>query len=121
MPRRKKGRAISGYVVVDKPEGPSSTQVVGKVRWAFDARKAGHGGTLDPLASGVLVVALGEATKLLPFITDDLKAYRYRVRWGQATTTDDREGAVIHQSPVRPTLEALRAKLRAVEGEIGRA
>ena len=100
MARRKKGRDISGWLVVDKPAGLTSTAVVNKVRWAFDAKKAGHAGTLDPDATGVLAVALGEATKTVPYITDALKAYEFTVRFGQATRTDDAEGEVIwsHQT-----------------------
>ena len=89
---RKKGRDISGWLVVDKPAGVTSTAVVNKVRWAFDAKKAGHAGTLDPAATGVLAVALGEATKTVPFITDALKCYRFTVQLGTATETDDDEG-----------------------------
>ena len=95
---RKKGRDISGWLIVDKPAGIGSTQVVGKVRWALDARKAGHAGTLDPAATGLLAVALGEATKTIPFITEALKAYRFTVRFGQATDTDDAEGTVLAES-----------------------
>ena len=76
---RKKGREVSGWLVVDKPAGITSTSVVNKVRWAFDAKKAGHAGTLDPAATGVLAVALGEATKTVPYITDALKCYRFAV------------------------------------------
>ena len=103
MGRRKKGRDISGWIVVDKPAGPTSTAVVNKVRWAFDARKAGHSGTLDPDATGILAVALGEATKTVPFVTDALKAYTFTVRLGQATRTDDAEGEVIATSDLRPS------------------
>ena len=115
---RKKGREISGWVVIDKPAGVTSTAVVGKVRWAFDARKAGHAGTLDPAATGVLAVALGEATKTVPFITDALKCYRFAVRWGAATATDDAEGAVIETSDARPSDDGIRAALAAFRGEI---
>jgi tRNA pseudouridine55 synthase len=118
MARKRKGRDISGWVVVDKPAGLTSTAVVNKVRWAFDAKKAGHAGTLDPEATGVLAVALGEATKTVPYITDALKAYRFTVRWGQATNTDDAEGEVIAQSDSRPTEAALRAALPGFEGDI---
>ncbi|MEE4348320.1 MAG: tRNA pseudouridine(55) synthase TruB, partial [Paracoccaceae bacterium] len=89
MGRKRKGRDISGWLVVDKPAGLTSTAVVNKVRWALDANKAGHAGTLDPEATGVLAVALGEATKTVPYITDALKAYRFTIRLGQATNTDD--------------------------------
>lgn len=118
MGRTKKGRAISGWVVIDKPAGITSTAVVNKVKWAFDAQKAGHAGTLDPAATGVLAVALGEATKTVPYITDALKCYRFRVRFGAATTTDDAEGSVIETSDARPTDDAIRAALAAFRGEI---
>ena len=103
MGRKRKGRNISGWLVIDKPAGITSTAVVNKVRWALDAQKAGHAGTLDPEATGVLAVALGEATKTVPYITDALKAYEFTVRLGQATNTDDAEGQVIAQSDARPT------------------
>jgi tRNA pseudouridine55 synthase len=115
---RKKGRDISGWLVVDKPAGVTSTTVVNKVRWAFDARKAGHAGTLDPAATGVLAVALGEATKTVAHITDALKCYRFAVRLGAATTTDDAEGAVIATSPDRPGDDRLQAALAAFRGDI---
>ena len=118
MARTKKGRAISGWLIVDKPAGITSTAVVNKVKWAFDAQKAGHAGTLDPAATGVLAVALGEATKTVPYITDALKCYRFRVRFGAATTTDDAEGSVIETSDARPTDDAIRAALAAFRGEI---
>lgn len=118
MSRRRKGRDVSGWLIVDKPAGITSTAVVNKVRWAFDAKKAGHAGTLDPEATGVLAVALGEATKTVPFITDAMKAYRFTVRLGQATNTDDAEGEVIAQSDVRPTDELIRAALPAFTGDI---
>lgn len=118
MARRKKGRDISGWLVVDKPAGPTSTAVVNKVRWAFDAKKAGHAGTLDPQATGVLAIALGEATKTVPYITDALKAYRFTVRFGQATNTDDAEGLVIGESPARPSDDEIRAALSQFIGEI---
>ncbi|MGB5557000.1 MAG: tRNA pseudouridine(55) synthase TruB [Paracoccaceae bacterium] len=118
MARRKKGRDISGWLVVDKPSGISSAAVVNKVKWAFDANKAGHAGTLDPDATGVLAVALGEATKTVPYITDAMKAYRFCVRFGQATNTDDAEGEVIATSDLRPSDEQLRAALTGFVGEI---
>ncbi|MEM9755523.1 MAG: tRNA pseudouridine(55) synthase TruB [Pseudomonadota bacterium] len=118
MARRRKGRDISGWLLVDKPAGLTSSAVVGKVRWAFDARKAGHAGTLDPAATGLLAIALGEATKTVPFVTDALKAYAFGVRFGTATDTDDADGDVIATSPVRPETEALRAALPAFEGTI---
>ena len=118
MARRKKGRDIHGWLIVDKPAGISSNAVVNKVRWALDAKKAGHAGTLDPEATGVLAVALGEATKTVPYITDALKAYRFTVRLGQATNTDDAEGEVIASAEARPTDDEIRAALKAFEGDI---
>ena len=118
MARRKKGRDIHGWVVIDKPAGISSNDVVGKVRWAFDAKKAGHAGTLDPEATGVLAVALGEATKTVPYVTDALKAYEFTVRLGQATNTDDQEGEVISESDLRPTDAEIEAELGAFIGDI---
>ena len=114
----RKGRDISGWLVVDKPAGPTSTAVVNKVRWAFGAKKAGHAGTLDPEATGVLAVALGEATKTVPYITDALKAYAFTVRLGQATNTDDAEGEVIAESDARPSDDEIKAALGAFIGEI---
>ncbi len=118
MARKRKGRDISGWVVIDKPAGPTSTAVVNKVRWAFDAKKAGHAGTLDPDATGVLAVALGEATKTVPYITDALKAYTFKIRFGQATNTDDAEGEVIAQSDTRPTDDQIKQALSGFIGEI---
>ncbi len=118
MARRKKGRDISGWLIVDKPAGISSNNVVGKVRWAFNANKAGHAGTLDPEATGILAVALGEATKTVPYITDALKAYDFTVRLGQATNTDDIEGEVIATSEDRPTDDAIADALAAFTGDI---
>ncbi|WP_460273137.1 tRNA pseudouridine(55) synthase TruB [Celeribacter sp. ULVN23_4] len=118
MARRKKGRAVHGWLIVDKPAGMTSTSVVNKVRWAFDAQKAGHAGTLDPDATGVLAVALGEATKTVPFITEALKCYRFSVRFGQATNTDDAEGEVIKESDARPTDDQILDALPQFEGDI---
>lgn len=118
MGRKRKGRDISGWLVVDKPAGVTSTAVVNKVKWAFDANKAGHAGTLDPEATGVLAVALGEATKTVPYITDALKAYRFSVRLGQATNTDDTEGEVIAESDLRPTDDAIKEALNGFVGDI---
>ncbi len=118
MGRRRKGRNISGWLVVDKPSGITSTAVVNKVRWAFGATKAGHAGTLDPAATGVLAIALGEATKTVPFVTDALKCYRFTVRLGQATNTDDAEGEVIAASDRRPTDAEISAALPGFEGDI---
>lgn len=118
MARKRKGRDISGWLVVDKPAGITSTSVVNKVRWAFRAKKAGHAGTLDPEATGVLAVALGEATKTVPYITDALKAYRFNVRLGQATNTDDTEGEITDTSDTRPTDEQIKDALGAFVGDI---
>ena len=115
---RKKGREISGWLVVDKPAGITSTTVVNKVRWALDAKKAGHAGTLDPAATGVLAVALGEATKTVPYITDALKCYRFAMRMGAATNTDDAEGEVIATSDLRPADAQITAALGAFVGNI---
>lgn len=118
MGRRRKGRDISGWLVVDKPAGPTSTTVVNKVRWALNANKAGHAGTLDPEATGVLAIALGEATKTVPFITDAMKAYEFTVRLGIATNTDDAEGEVIATSELRPDDDAIKDALGKFIGDI---
>ncbi len=118
MARRKKGRDISGWLVVDKPAGPTSTAVVNKVKWALNANKAGHAGTLDPEATGVLAIALGEATKTVPYITDAMKAYVFTIRFGQATNTDDAEGEVIATSDVRPSDADIIAALGQFTGDI---
>ncbi len=117
MARRRKGRDISGWLVVDKPAGPTSTDVVNKVRWAFDARKAGHAGTLDPAATGILAVALGEATKTVPYVTDALKAYSFTVRFGAETNTDDAEGETVRTSALRPSDEEVKEALHGFVGE----
>jgi tRNA pseudouridine55 synthase len=118
MGRVRKGRAIHGWLVVDKPAGVTSTAVVNKVKWALGAAKAGHAGTLDPDATGVLAVALGEATKTIPYITDALKCYRFRVVLGAATDTDDASGAVIATSGFRPTDAQVEAALAGFRGNI---
>ncbi len=118
MARGKKGRPVNGWLVVDKPAGVGSTTVVNKVKWAFGAQKAGHAGTLDPAATGVLAVALGEATKTVPYVTDAVKCYRFRVTLGAATTTDDAEGTVIETRDMRPTDAEIASALGAFRGEI---
>ena len=118
MARKRRGRPVHGWVVLDKPLGVTSTQAVGRVRRAFDAQKAGHGGTLDPLASGVLPLALGEATKTVSYVMDGPKTYRFTLRWGEATATDDAEGEVGETSEHRPEVEEIRAILPRFEGEI---
>jgi len=116
--RRKKGDAVSGWVCLDKPYDFGSTQAVGRVRWLFNAQKAGHAGTLDPLATGVLPIALGEATKTVPFMMDADKAYRFMIEWGRSTTTLDREGETTGTSDVRPSVAQVEAALPAFVGEI---
>jgi tRNA pseudouridine55 synthase len=115
---RKKGREIHGWLIVDKPAGIGSTDVVSKVRWALDAKKAGHAGTLDPDATGVLAVALGEATKTVPILTDALKAYDFTVNWGAETSTDDASGEILQSAENRPSADTIRAALAAYIGEI---
>jgi tRNA pseudouridine55 synthase len=118
MARKRRGRPVHGWVAVDKPVGPTSTQVVGRVRRVFDAQKVGHGGTLDPMASGLLPIALGEATKTVSYVMDAEKTYRFTVRWGQATDSDDAEGAVTAESPHRPDEAAIRAVLPDFTGRL---
>ena len=118
MARGRKGKPVSGWLIVDKPAGITSTSVVGKVRWALDAQKAGHAGTLDPAATGVLAVALGEATKTVPYITDATKCYRFVVTFGASTTTDDAEGEVVETRDTRPSDAEIEAALDAFRGQI---
>lgn len=115
---RRKGREVNGWLIVDKPAGITSTAVVAKVRWALEARKAGHAGTLDPDATGVLAVALGEATKTVSCITDALKCYEFTVDWGAETTTDDASGEVLRRADARPDRAALEAALASFRGQI---
>ncbi|MGH6860411.1 MAG: tRNA pseudouridine(55) synthase TruB [Phyllobacterium sp.] len=109
--RRKKGRPVSGWLIFDKPKGMGSTEAVSKIKWLFKAEKAGHAGTLDPLASGMLPIALGEATKTVPYVMDGTKIYRFTVAWGAERTTDDLEGDVTVTSDARPDETAIRAVL----------
>ncbi len=118
MARRKKGQAISGWINLDKPYDLGSTSAVSRVRRLFDAQKAGHAGTLDPLATGILPIALGEATKTVPYLVDADKAYRFTIEWGRTTTTLDREGETIAESDVRPSVAQVEAALPAFVGEI---
>ena len=118
MARRKKGAAVHGWVVVDKPTGVTSTQVVSIVRRVFDAQKAGHAGTLDPMATGVLAVALGEATKTMPFAVDADKTYRFTACWGEARDTDDTEGRVTATSDKRPTRADIEALIPRFTGTL---
>lgn len=118
MGRRKKGDPIHGWLVLDKPLEMTSTQAVGKCRWLYNAKKAGHAGTLDPLASGILPIAFGEATKTVPFAQEAGKTYRFTIRWGESTTTQDAEGDVVATSDVRPAREAIEAALPQLIGDI---
>jgi tRNA pseudouridine55 synthase len=118
MGRRKKGDDVSGWVVLDKPEDMTSTHAVAAVRRIFNAQKAGHAGTLDPLASGVLPIALGEATKTVPWLMEAKKTYLFSIKWGVSTDTQDREGKEIATSAVRPSPEAIREALASFVGEI---
>jgi tRNA pseudouridine55 synthase len=118
MARRKRGRKVDGWVVVDKPVGVTSTEVVARVKRLFDAQKAGHAGTLDPVASGCLPVALGEATKTVSFVMEGRKLYRFTVRWGVETDTDDTEGKPVATSDVRPDAAAIGVALAEFRGRI---
>jgi tRNA pseudouridine55 synthase len=116
--RRRKGDAVSGWICLDKPYDLTSTHAVSRVRRVFNAQKAGHAGTLDPLATGILPIALGEATKTVPFLVDADKAYRFTVAWGRTTATYDREGETTAQSDIRPTVAEVEAVLPRFVGEI---
>jgi tRNA pseudouridine55 synthase len=118
MAKQKRGRQIDGWLILDKPQGITSTQAVNKVKRALDAQKAGHGGTLDPLATGILPIALGAATKTVPYVQDGTKLYHFTIRFGEARDTDDAEGAVTGTSDVRPSDDEIRAKLPAFRGAI---
>lgn len=115
---KKKGRPVSGWVVLDKPVGLGSTEAVSKIKWLFQAEKAGHAGTLDPLASGMLPIALGEATKTVPYVQDGAKIYRFTVAWGEERSTDDLEGPVTKTSDRRPAEDEVRALLPNYTGVI---
>lgn len=118
MGRRKGGQPINGWIAIDKPLGMMSTAVVTKVRRLTDAAKVGHGGTLDPLASGILPIALGEATKTVAYVMDGAKSYRWQVTWGETRSTDDGEGEVVATNPHRPSLADIEAVLPRFLGEI---
>ncbi|MER9136794.1 tRNA pseudouridine(55) synthase TruB [Mesorhizobium sp. M0830] len=115
---KKKGRPISGWLILDKPVGMGSTEAVSKIKWLFQAEKAGHAGTLDPLASGMLPIALGEATKTVPYVQDGAKIYRFTVAWGQERSTDDLEGPVTKESDLRPSEAEVKALLPKYTGVI---
>src|SRR5215813_5410845 len=119
MPRRKpRGRPLDGWLIIDKPPGLTSTDVVNRVRRAFDAQKAGHGGTLDPLATGLLPIAFGAATKTVPYVMDGAKLYRFALRFGEARDTDDADGRVTATCVNRPDDAAIGAVLPRFRGEI---
>lgn len=117
-PRKPKGRPVSGWLILDKPVDFGSTEAVSKIKWLFDAQKAGHAGTLDPLASGMLPIALGDATKTVPYVMDGRKIYEFTVTWGEERTTDDLEGEATETSVNRPSEEAIRALLPNYTGVI---
>jgi len=116
--RKPKGRPLDGWLIVDKPSGIGSTDVVNRVKRLFEAQKAGHGGTLDPLATGLLPVAFGAATKTVPYVMDGTKTYRFTLRFGEARDTDDADGQVTETSPARPTDAEIAAALPAFRGDI---
>lgn len=119
MNQKRSNRAVvDGWVVLDKPVGLTSTQAVSRLKRVYNARKAGHAGTLDPLASGILPVAFGEATKTVPFVQDGEKAYRFTVRWGAETDTDDSDGRVTSESERRPARAEIEALLPRFVGDI---
>ena len=119
MSRRKpRGRPLDGWLIIDKPQGLTSTDIVNRVRRIFDAQKAGHGGTLDPLATGLLPIAFGAATKTVPYVMDGTKLYRFTLRFGEARDTDDADGQVIETTDARPTDDQIRAALPAFQGDI---
>ena len=116
--RRRRGRPLDGWLIIDKPAGMTSTDVVNRVRRGFDAQKAGHGGTLDPLATGVLPIAFGSATKTVPYVMDGTKLYHFTLKLGEARDTDDADGAVTATCDLRPGNDALEAALPAFRGTI---
>jgi len=116
--RRKKGRPVNGWIILDKDYDFGSTEAVSKLKWLFQAQKAGHAGTLDPLATGVLPIAFGEATKTVPYVMDATKRYRFTAKWGEATATDDREGAIVARSDKRPTSAEIEGILPQFTGKI---
>ena len=118
MSRKRSGNRVDGWLAVDKPSGITSAQVVALSKRLLSAHKAGHGGTLDPLATGVLPIAFGEATKTIEYVMRGTKVYRFTVRWGEARDTDDREGAVIATSEVRPRACAIEALLDRFQGDV---
>jgi tRNA pseudouridine55 synthase len=118
MARRRKGLPVNGWLIFDKPQGMTSTQAVSRVKRLYEAAKAGHAGTLDPLATGVLPIALGEATKTVPFVVEGSKQYRFTVRFGAETDTDDSDGRIVAASDKRPSSAEIEAGLADFTGEI---
>ena len=118
MGRNRKGEAISGWINLDKPLEMTSTQAIGKIRRLLNAQKIGHAGTLDPLATGILPIALGEATKTIPYMQDRIKTYEFTVTWGEQRDTDDAEGQIIATSDHRPSEQDIRSLLPRYTGEI---
>ena len=118
MSRKRRGRPVHGWIVLDKPENMTSTAAVGAVKRRLDAAKAGHGGTLDPFATGILPIALGEATKTVSWVMGGVKRYRFTIGWGVATDTEDRDGEMIAQSDARPDRAAIEAILDRFIGEV---
>jgi len=116
--RKRRGRPLDGWLIIDKPSGITSTSVVNRVRHRFDAQKAGHGGTLDPLATGLLPIAFGAATKTVPYIMDGTKVYHFTMKFGEARDSDDADGAVSGTSEVRPDDAQINAQLPQFRGEI---
>jgi len=117
-PRKPKGRPISGWLILDKPVDFGSTEAVSKIKWLFKAQKAGHAGTLDPLASGMLPIALGDATKTVPYVMDGRKIYEFTVSWGEERATDDLEGEATRTSDNRPDEQSIRDLLQKYTGVI---
>ena len=115
---KRKGNNINGWIIIDKPAGITSTGVVSKIKRAFNAKKVGHAGTLDPDATGVLPIALGEATKTIPHIMDEIKSYHFCIKFGEATDTDDATGEIIYKSKKRPDDDAISALLPKYTGFI---
>jgi tRNA pseudouridine55 synthase len=116
--KAKVGKNINGWIIVDKPTGITSAAVVNKIKWAFDAKKAGHAGTLDPSATGILAIGLGEATKTIPYVTNQSKCYSFEVKWGEATNTDDSDGEITERSHIRPSEHDILTALPLFQGRI---
>src|SRR5580658_3413842 len=116
MARHKKGNRVHGWVILDKPLGMTSTQAVAAVRRIFNAQKAGHAGTLDPLATGILAIALGEATKTVPYAMDTDKTYRFQATWGESRDSDDADGRLVATCEQRPSREEILATLPRFQG-----